>query len=133
MGINEEFDAAEMSLGSFVAGKAHGKYPFIAIPAFVYRKFRHSGAYVNVKAGIEKPEDLKGKRVGVPEWQMTATVWLRGFLQDDYGVGTQDVSWLTGGLESSGRKEKVPLQLPPQIRVEAIAEGKNLSAMLVEG
>ncbi|HET9295505.1 MAG TPA: ABC transporter substrate-binding protein, partial [Candidatus Binatia bacterium] len=133
MGINEEFDAAEMSLGSFVAGKAHGEYPFIAIPAFVYRKFRHSCAYVNVKAGIDKPEDLKGKRVGVPEWQMTATVWLRGFLQDDYGVRPQDVSWLTGGLESSGRKEKVPLQLPPDIRVEAIAEGKNLSAMLVDG
>lgn len=133
MGINEEFDAAEMSLGSFVAGKARGEYPFIGIPAFVYRKFRHSCAYVNVKAGIVNPEDLKGKRVGVPEWQMTATVWLRGFLQDDYGVRPQDVQWLTGGLESSGRKEKVPLQLPPEIRVEAIAEGKNLSAMLVAG
>jgi 4,5-dihydroxyphthalate decarboxylase len=64
---------------------------------------------------------------------MTATVWLRGFLQDDHGVCLKDVFWLTGGLESSGRKEKVPLQLPPDIRVEAIAEGKNLSAMLVDG
>ena len=133
MGVNKEFDAAEMSFGSFVAGKARGEFPFIGIPAFVYRKFRHACAYVNVKAGIDKPEDLKGQRVGVPEWQMTATVWLRGFLQDDHGVRLQDVSWLTGGLQSSGRKEKVPLQLPPDIRVEAIAEGKNLSAMLVAG
>jgi len=133
MGIHSEFDAAEMSFGSFVAGKARGDFPFVGIPAFVYRKFRHSCAYVNVRAGIDTPEDLKGKRVGVPEWQMTATVWLRGFLQDDYGVRPQDVSWLTGGLESPGRKEKVPLQLPPEIRVEAIPESKNLSAMLVAG
>jgi 4,5-dihydroxyphthalate decarboxylase len=133
MGVHQEFDAAEMSFGSFVAGKAVGDFPFIGIPAFVYRKFRHSCAYVNVRSGINKPEDLKGRRVGVPEWQMTATVWLRGFLKDDHGVRPQDVHWLTGGLESSGRKEKVPLQLPPDIRVETIPEGKNLSAMLVTG
>jgi 4,5-dihydroxyphthalate decarboxylase len=133
MGVNKEFDAAEMSLGSFVAGKARDDFPFVGIAAFVYRKFRHSCAYVNVRAGIGRPADLKGKRVGVPEWQMTATVWLRGFLQDDYGVRLQDVSWLTGGLETSGRKEKVPLELPPDIRVEPIPEGKNLSAMLVAG
>jgi 4,5-dihydroxyphthalate decarboxylase len=66
----------------------------------------------------------------VPEWQMTATVWLRGFLQDDHGVRVQDVSWLTERVETSGRKEKVPLQLPPDIRVE---QGNNLSAMLVAG
>jgi len=133
MGIHGEFDAAEMSLGSFVAGKARGDFPFVGIPAFVYRKFRHSCAYVNADAGIDRPEDLKGKRIGVPEWQMTATVWLRGFLQDDYGVRPQDARWFTGGLESSGRAEKVPLQLPPDIRVEAIPEGKNLAAMLVAG
>jgi 4,5-dihydroxyphthalate decarboxylase len=131
MGIHGEFDAAEMSFGSFVAGKSRGDFPFVGIPAFVYRKFRHSCAYVNVKSGIHTPQEMKGKRVGVPEWQMTATVWLRGFLQDDYDVRLCDVSWFTGGLESSGRKEKVPLTLPPDIRVEAIAEGKNLSAMLI--
>ena len=132
MGMHHEFDAAEMSFGSFVAGKARGDFPFVGIPAFVYRKFRHSCAYVNVHAGINKPEDLKGRRVGVPEWQMTATVWLRGFLQDDYGVRPRDIQWLTGGLESSARKEKVPLKLPPEITFETIAEGKNLSAMLVD-
>lgn len=133
MGVHNEFDAAEMSFGSFVAGKARGDFPFVGIPAFVYRKFRHSCAYVNGNAGIEKPEDLKGRRVGVPEWQMTATVWLRGFLQDDFGVRPRDVYWLTGGLESSERKEKVALALPPEIKIENIPPGKNLSDMLVAG
>jgi 4,5-dihydroxyphthalate decarboxylase len=133
MGMHGEFDAAEMSFGSFVAGKARGDFPFVGIPAFVYRKFRHSCAYVNVNAGIDKPEDLKDRRVGVPEWQMTATVWLRGFLQDDYGVRPSDLYWLTGGLESSERKEKVSLTLPPEIKIENIAPGKTLSDMLVSG
>jgi 4,5-dihydroxyphthalate decarboxylase len=133
MGVHHEFDAAEMSFGSFVAGRARGDFPFVGIPAFVYRKFRHSCAYVNVNAGINKPEDLKDRRVGVPEWQMTATVWLRGFLQDDYGVRPHDVHWLTGGLESSERKEKVSLTLPPEIKIENIASGKTLSDMLVSG
>ncbi|HVO93898.1 MAG TPA: hypothetical protein VMT22_13700 [Terriglobales bacterium] len=133
MGMHHEFDAAEMSFGSFVAGKAHGDFPFVGIPAFVYRKFRHSCAYVNVDAGIDTPEDLKGRRVGVPEWQMTATVWLRGFLQDDYGVRPRDINWFTGGLESSERKEKVELTLPPDIKIEKIAPGQTLSDMLVSG
>jgi 4,5-dihydroxyphthalate decarboxylase len=133
MGVHQEFDAAEMSFGSFVAGKALRDYPFVGIPAFVYRKFRHSCAYVNVNAGIDKPEDLKGKRVGIPEWQMTATVWLRGFLQDDYDVRPGDIHWFTGGLESSERKEKVALKLPPEIKIENIPAGKNLSDMLVTG
>jgi 4,5-dihydroxyphthalate decarboxylase len=133
MGMNSEFDAAEMSFGSFVAGKGRGDFPFVAIPAFVYRKFRHSCAYVNVNAGIERPEDLKNKRVGVPEWQMTATVWLRGFIQDDYGVRLRDIQWFTGGLESSERKEKVALTLPSEIKIENIPAGKNLSDMLVTG
>jgi hypothetical protein len=133
MGVHSEFDAAEMSFGSFVAGMARGDFPFVGIPAFVYRKFRHSCAYVNVAAGINRPEDLKGKRVGVPEWQMTATVWLRGFIQDDFAVRPRDIHWLTGGLESSERKEKVSLTLPPEIKIENISAGKNLSDMLVAG
>jgi 4,5-dihydroxyphthalate decarboxylase len=133
MGVHGEFDAAEMSFGSFVAGTGRGAFPFVGIPAFVYRKFRHSCAYVNTGAGIERPEDLRGKRVGVPEWQMTATVWLRGFLQDDYGVSVREIQWLTGGLESSQRSEKVPLALPPEIRVTNVPAEKNLSDMLAAG
>jgi len=133
MGIHNEFDAAEMSFGSYVAGKSRGDFPFVAIPAFVYRKFRHSAAYINTESGITRPEDLIGKRVGVPEWQMTATVWLRGILQDEHGVAVTGVEWFTGGLEMWGRKEKVPLQLPREINVKTIPEGETLSAMLVAG
>ncbi len=133
MGVHKEFDAAEMSFGTFVAGRGRGDFPFVGIPAFVYRKFRHSCAYVHVDAGIHRPEDLRGRRVGIPEWQMTATVWLRGFIQDDHGVRPQDMHWHTGGLESSERKEKVALALPPDIPIEHIAHGKTLSDMLVAG
>src|SRR5919205_2508199 len=84
--VHHEFHASEMSLGSYVAGRARGNFPFVAIPVFPSREFRHSAIYVNVDAGIERPEDLKGKRVGIPEYQMTATIWQRGMLQDEYGV-----------------------------------------------
>ena len=133
MAMHGEFDVSEMSLGSYVAGRSRKKFPFIAIPVFVSRKFRHAAAYVNVESGIERPEDLKGRRVGVPEYQMTAVIWLRGILQDDYGVHPRDLHWFSGGLEESGRQEKVPLDLPADIRLEPIAAGKSLSRMLVEG
>ena len=133
MAIHAEFDVAEMSLGTYVAGKSHGDFPLVGIPAFVYRRFRHSAAYVNSDAGIRRPEDLKGKRIGVPEWQMTATIWIRGILQDEHGVAPKDVHWLAGGLESSGRREKIPLKIPPEIKLDNIPAGKNLSAMLVAG
>lgn len=131
--MHREFDAAEMSLGSYVAGRARGDFPFIAIPAFVSRMFRHSAAYVNVDSGIHRPEDLKEKRVGIPEYQMTATVWLRGILQADYGVNPSDLRWYSGGQEQPGRREKVPLTLPPDVRIERIPEDRTLSAMLEAG
>ncbi len=133
MAIHAEFDVAEMSLGSYVAGKSRGDLPLVGIPAFVYRKFRHSAAYINRDAGIERPADLRGKQVGVPEWQMTATIWLRGILQDEHGLALKHMHWLAGGLESAGRREKIPLNLPPEIKVDTIPAGKNLSAMLVAG
>jgi 4,5-dihydroxyphthalate decarboxylase len=131
--MHHEFDVAEMSLGSYVAGRARGDLPFIAIPAFVSRMFRHSAAYINVDSGIRRPEDLKGKRVGIPEYQMTATVWLRGILQTDYGVKPSDLHWYSGGQEHPGRREKVPLTLPPDVRIERIPEDRTLSSMLEAG
>lgn len=131
--VHREFDAAEMSLGSYVAGHARGDLPFIAIPAFVSRMFRHSAAYINAESGIRRPEDLKGKRVGVPEYQMTATVWLRGILQDDYGVKPSDLHWYAGGQEHPGRREKIRLTLPADVRLERIPGDRTLSSMLVAG
>jgi 4,5-dihydroxyphthalate decarboxylase len=131
--VHHEFDASEMSLGSYVTAIAQGTAPFVAIPIFPSRAFRHSSAYVNVSAGIERPEDLRGKRVGVAEYQLTANVWIRGILEDEYGVRASEVRWFIGGLDQAGRRLKQTLVLPPEIHVEAIASVDTLSGMLERG
>ena len=78
--------------------------------------FRHSNIWVNTKSGIRAPKDLIGKRVGMPEFQLTALVWIRGFLKDDHGVPVESVTYWTGGLEDAGRVEKIELGLPPSSR-----------------
>jgi len=128
-----EFDASEMSLSSYVASLGRAEPPFIAIPAFPSRFFRHSCIFVSAKSGIRKPEDLKGKRVGVPEYQMTAPVWIRGILSDEHGVKVTDVQHLSGGEEEPGRDEKQKLDLPPTIGLSSIGKNQTLSAMLAEG
>lgn len=128
-----EFDAAEMSLSSYVMSLFRPDRPFIAIPAFPSRCFRHSCIYVHAASGIQEPKDLIGKRVGVPEYQMTAAVWIRGTLSDDYGVPVNSVAYVTGGEEEPGRPEKLPLDLPPDIRVERIGPEQTLSSMLARG
>jgi 4,5-dihydroxyphthalate decarboxylase len=128
-----EFDCSEMSLSSYVASLNTENPPFIAIPAFPSRFFRHSCIFVSAKSGIRRPEDLKGKRVGVPEYQMTAPVWIRGILSDDYGVKVSDVEHFSGGEEQPGRDEKIKLNLPPSIRVRPIGADQTLSRMIAEG
>jgi 4,5-dihydroxyphthalate decarboxylase len=128
-----EYDISEMSLSSYVASLGKENPPFIAIPAFPSRFFRHSCIFVSAKSGIRKPEDLKGKRVGVPEYQMTAPVWIRGILSDDYGVKVTDVEHFSGGEEEPGRDEKLKLDLPPEIRLRPIPGDKTLSRMLADG
>ena len=128
-----EFDASEMSLSSYVASLDRDNPPFIAIPAFPSRFFRHSCIFVSAKSGIRKPQDLKGKRLGVPEYQMTAPVWIRGILADDYGVKATDVEHCPGGEEEPGRDEKLKLSLPPSIRVNPIPQDRTLSQMLADG
>jgi 4,5-dihydroxyphthalate decarboxylase len=128
-----EFDCSEMSLSSYVASLNSQDPPFIAIPAFPSRYFRHSCIFVAAKSGIRKPEDLKGKRVGVPEYQMTAPVWIRGILSDDYGVKVTDVEHLSGGEEEPGRDEKLKLDLPSSIRLKPIGPQQTLSRMLAAG
>jgi 4,5-dihydroxyphthalate decarboxylase len=106
---------------------------FIAIPVFPSRFFRHSCIYVSAKSGIRKPKDLIGKRIGVPEYQMTAPVWIRGILAEHYGVPVDSVTYFTGGEEEPGRPEKQSLDLPANIKVETIAPDKTLAAMLRDG
>ena len=128
-----DFDVAEMSLAAYIIGKSRGEDRFMAIPVFPSREFRHSAIYINVNSKINKPEDLKGKRVGVPEYQVTAAVWVRGFLKDDYGVDPKDFSWFFGGMEEPGREERIELKVPAGVKTQPIPPGRTLSRMLDEG
>ncbi len=129
---NREFDVAEMSLSSYTVSLFKDS-PFIAIPVFPSRFFRHSCIYVNKDSGIREPKDLIGKRIGNPEYQMTAPVWIRGVLQDEYDVPVDSVTYFTGGEEEPNRSEKLKLDLPSNIRVERIGPTQTLSAMLASG
>ena len=133
MGHHREFDASEMSLSNHITMISQGDSPFVGIPIFPSRYFRHSSVFYNVDSGIKKPEDFKGKKVGTPEYAMTAAVWIRGFFRDDYGVKARDVQWFVGGQEEPGRKERVKLELPPEIKVASIAEDQTLNSMLESG
>ena len=130
---NREFDVAEMSLSSYTVSLFREQKHFIAIPIFPSRFFRHSCIYVNTRAGIRDPKDLIGKKVGNPEYQMTAPVWIRGILQDEYGVPVESVTYHTGGEEEPNRSEKLKLDLPPRIKVQAIGKQDTLAAMLRDG
>jgi 4,5-dihydroxyphthalate decarboxylase len=127
-----EFDACEMSFSSYCVSKFKDD-PFIAIPVFPSRFFRHSCIYINTKSGIREPKDLIGKRIGNPEYQMTAPAWIRGILADEYGVPVDSVQYVTGGEEEPGRPEKIALDLPPNIKLSPIGPEDTLSQMLADG
>lgn len=130
---HREFDAAELSLSSYTVSLFRENPPFIAIPIFLSRYFRHSCIYVNSASGIREPKDLMGKRIGNPEYQMTAPVWIRGIMSDEYGVPVASPTYFSGGEEEPGRPEKIALSLPPEIRLEAIPPDKTLSRMIETG
>ena len=130
---HKEFDVAEMSLSSYSVSMSRQPRPFVAIPVFPSRFFRHSSIYVNAKSGIRQAKDLIGKRVGNPEYQMTAPVWIRGILQDHYDVPVDSVTYYTGGEESPGRSEKIKLDLPANIKVHSIGPTQTLAQMLLDG
>ncbi len=130
---HKEFDVSELSLGSYSTLKARGDCPFVAIPVFPSRFFRHSCIYLNSEAGIDSPDDLKGKRVGVPEYQLTAAIFVRGMLQHEYGVKAEDVNWFWGGQEESGRVGAISYQLPDRIHLQEIPAEQTLVAMLETG
>ena len=127
-----DFDIAETSLGGYVVRRGRGLNDLVAIPVFPSRFFRHSCIFVNKSAGIRRPEELKGKKVGVPEYQMTAAVWVRGALSDDYGVLSSEIEWVQGGLEDAGRIPFEPVE-PPGVPLSFAPEDKSLAQMLRDG
>jgi 4,5-dihydroxyphthalate decarboxylase len=129
-----EFDAAEFSLSSYVVSLQRDQPPpFVAIPAFPSRAFRHSSVYVHAGSGIGGPADLVGRTVGIAEYQLTANVWVRGILAEHYGVPVESVTYRTGGMHGPGRAEKLTVSLPPGVRVEPIGPDQTLAQMLVDG
>jgi 4,5-dihydroxyphthalate decarboxylase len=131
--IGAEFDACEVSLSSYLIALSRGKTPYRALPVFLSRVFRHSAIYIRTDRGIARPEDLRGKRVGVPEYQMTAALWARGLLEDEYGVKPSEIEWRNGGLEQAGRTEKLALELPREVKLTPLGPGETLSALLAGG
>ena len=129
----QEFDVTELSMSSYMNVQSREGSPYVAVPAFLSRLFRHSSIYIRKDRGIEKPEDLKGKTIGVPEYQMTAALWVRGILQDEYGVAPSDISWRNGGLEEGGREERSPLHLPPEIELKSLPKDQTLAGQLDSG
>jgi 4,5-dihydroxyphthalate decarboxylase len=128
----EEFDICELSLSSSTVKTADGKLPYVGVPVFLSRAFRHTAVYVRTDR-IGKPEDLRGCRIGLPEYQLTANVWVRSFLQDDHGVAPEDVTWVRGGISHAGRPEKIRLDLPPNVKLEDAPEGETISSLLAKG
>ncbi|MEZ5645480.1 MAG: ABC transporter substrate-binding protein [Burkholderiaceae bacterium] len=129
---SRDFDITELSFSSYLVKHAKGESPYIGVPVFLSRAFRHTSIYVR-KDRIRKPEDLKGCRIGVPEYQLTAIVWARSILQDDYGIRPEDVTWVRGGIDTPGRPEKIKLELPAGVKVEAAPEMRTISDMLNTG
>jgi len=119
------FDVSELSLSSYLMQVSRGEGAYIAIPAFVSRAFHHGAIYVRTKRGIETPKDLEGRLVGVPEYQMTMALWVRGILGDEYGVDFRKIRYRTGGANKPGRKERLALELPEDMDVAPIPEGSG--------
>jgi 4,5-dihydroxyphthalate decarboxylase len=127
------FDVTEMSLSTYILQLSRGTTPYTAIPVFLSRAFRHNGFFARAGSGIESPADLSGKRVGVPEYQMTAGLWMRGILADEYGVDLSSIRWRTGALDEGVRRERLDLKLPPGMFVEPVEDGRTLQDLLLAG
>jgi 4,5-dihydroxyphthalate decarboxylase len=137
---NHEFDVSEMSFSTYIALRDQGKAHYTAIPVFLSRAFRHSAIFIRTDRGIASPADLKGKRIGTPEYFTTMLVWLRGLLSDEYGVKPSDLRWRIGPLEQPAP----PVQPAPpsdagvalgaaDVEIEVIPAGKTLASLLAEG
>ena len=129
----QEFDVAEISFSSYIRTVATGASAYIGIPAFVSRIFRHSGIYIRNGAGIGRPQDLRGKRIGLPEYQITAVVWMRAMMQHEYGVAPSEIHWRSGGQEQPGRHERTPLKPIDGVDLQPISGNKTLVGMLRDG
>jgi 4,5-dihydroxyphthalate decarboxylase len=131
--FNGEFDVSEIGFSPYLIAASRGISPYVALPVFLSRMFRHSAIYVRSDRGIRRPEDLRGRKIGVPEYQMSAAMWARGMLQEEFGVRPDEMQWHQGGLEIPGRKDKFPLNLPQGFPLHKIGAEETLAGLLREG
>lgn len=130
---NEAFDACEMSLSHYFRHRPAGQFPFVAIPVFPLRKFRHSFIAINANSGVREPQDLNGRRIGVMEYSQTAAVWIRGILHDEYGVNPESIRWFTGGVNTPGHPEALQFKPDSAVSIEYVGDTRTLNEMLVGG
>jgi 4,5-dihydroxyphthalate decarboxylase len=130
---HQEFDVCELSLSSFTVKTAAKDCPYVGVPVFPSRAFRHTAMYRRTDRGIETPADLKGRRIGTPEYQLTANVWARAILEDEYGVKPSDITWVRGGMDTPGRVEKISLDLGPDLKLENAPADRTLNQMIEAG
>ncbi len=134
MGQKREFDASEMSSSEFVTLFCKGGSPFVALPVFPSKVYRHPFMFGAVKSGVRKPKDFEGKRIGVPLYTMTAAVWLRGLLEEDFGVDLSTIEWVQGGLDHGGTHgvEREPPEIPG-VNLKTNNSPRSLNDMLIAG
>ena len=131
---NQAFDVAEMSMAHYLISRSRGTFPFIALPVFPSRLFRHGFIFVNQRTGISAPEDLAGRRIGVQEYRQTATVWIRGLLRDECGVDLSGVRWFEGGVDVPRRPDQdMDLRPVTDLSIETIGPGETLNDKLAAG
>jgi 4,5-dihydroxyphthalate decarboxylase len=132
MTFNREWDASELSFAKFCAQVTRKDSDLIGLPVVCSRLFRFSSFYVNRKSKIRTAKDLMGKTIGSPEWAHTAAVYMRGWLNDEHGIGLKDIHWVQAGANEAGRIEKVELSLPKGVKLTRVPD-KSLSQMLATG
>src|SRR5690606_13670358 len=120
---HQAFDISELSLSSYSISVARGDPHYVAVPVFLSRAFRHTSIYIRSDKGIASPRDLRGKRIGIAEYQLSANVWVRGILKDEYGIAPSDIVWVRGGMNAPGRPEKIKVDLPADVVVEEAPAG----------
>lgn len=131
--VDKDFDVAEISISNLTTLISRSNRELVGIPVFPSRVFRHGFVFINANSGIERPEDLVSRRVGVPEYDMTAAVWVRAFLQHDYGVDASQLRWYQGGLDRPGRAKRIDIDVPAGVQVEHIGPDQTLGEMLDRG
>jgi 4,5-dihydroxyphthalate decarboxylase len=126
------FDLAEMSMSMYMQARAKGNFPFIALPVFPVRLFRHGYIFINKNSGIKSAQDLNGKRIGVPEYRQTAAVWIRGLLQHEHGVDLDSIHWFEGGMNAAREQNSLDIRPPGPLKIDFVSE-TTLNQMLIDG